>query len=469
MSFFDIPAPQRNALLSRRHWLRTTGAGFGALALAGLTAAEQPARAATSSAIAPHFAPRAKRVVFLFMRGAPSQMETFDYKPKLQADNGKPSPSGVKNMKLLGSQWKFAQRGRSGLWISDLLPETARMADELCVLNGMKTDHLNHPEASDQMHTGSFQFERPSLGSWVLYGLGSENENLPGFVSIKPPVILGGARYYGSAFLPPAYQGLPIGTMDQAMAKAKLSNTQHPTLAREAQRRQLDLLAAANRDFAAEQGDASGAIDGVIRSYESAYRMQQEMPRLLDLSGETQATLDLYGADATSGNTVDFGRQCLTARRLLEAGVRFVELTHDNWDHHAGVAKSMPAKCGQIDKPIAGFLADLKQRGLLDDTLVVWGGEFGRSPDDPTNDGRGHNKDGFTMWLAGGGVRGGYAHGATDEHGFRAVDGIVHTHDLHATILHLLGLDHEKLTYRYGGRDFRLTDVHGRVVREVIA
>jgi len=469
MSYFDMPAPQREPLLSRRHWLSTTGAGFGAIAFAGLAAAERPARAAAGSAIAPHFAPRAKRVVFLFMRGAPSQMETFDYKPRLQADNGKPSPSGVKNMKLLGSQWKFAQRGRSGLWISDLLPETARMADELCVLNGMKTDHLNHAEASDQMHTGSFQFERPSLGSWVLYGLGSENENLPGFVSIKPPVILGGARYYGSAFLPPAYQGLPIGTMDQAMAKAKLSNTQHPTLSREAQRRQLDLLAAANRDFAAEQGDASGAIDGVIRSYESAYRMQQEMPRLLDLSGETQATLNLYGADTASGNSIDFGRQCLTARRLLEAGVRFVELTHDNWDHHAGVAKSMPAKCGQIDKPIAGFLADLKQRGLLEDTLVVWGGEFGRSPDDPTNDGRGHNKDGFTMWLAGGGTRGGYAHGATDEHGFRAVDGIVHTHDLHATILHLLGLDHEKLTYRYGGRDFRLTDVHGRVVREVIA
>lgn len=457
-------SPAGAPLLSRRHWLSSTAAGFGALALAGLTAGKA---SAAGSQISPHFAPRAKRVVFLFMRGAPSQMETFDYKPRLQADNGKPSPSGVKNMKLLGSQWKFAQRGRSGLWISDLMPHTARMADDLCILNGMKTDHLNHPEASDQMHTGSFQFERPSLGSWVLYGLGTENDNLPGFVSIKPPVILGGARYYGSAFLPPAYQGLPVGTMDQPMVKSKLSNTVHPTLSREAQRKQLDLLAAANRDFAGQRGDASGAIDGVIRSYESAYRMQQEMPQLLDLTHETQPTLDLYGASA--GPTVDFGRQCLTARRLLEAGVRFVELTHDNWDHHAGVAKLMPSRSEQIDKPIAGLLADLKQRGLLEDTLVVWGGEFGRSPDDPTNDGRGHNKDGFTMWLAGGGTRGGMVHGATDEHGFRAVDGIVHTHDLHATILHLLGLDHEKLTYRYGGRDFRLTDVHGRVVKDVLA
>ncbi|MCE9604879.1 MAG: DUF1501 domain-containing protein [Planctomycetia bacterium] len=461
MSLFDVPQ-SRAPLLSRRHWLSTMSAGFGALAFAGITA-EQAARGA--SQVAPHFTPRAKRVVFLFMRGAPSQMETFDYKPRLNADNGKPSPN--KNMKLFGSQWKFARRGQSGLWISDLMPHTARVADDLCILNGMKTDHLNHPEASDQMHTGSFQFERPSLGSWVLYGLGTENQNLPGFVSIKPPVVLGGARYYGSAFLPPAYQGLPIGTMDVAMAKAKLSNTSHPSLTREAQRRQLDLLAAANRDFAAEQGDASGAIDGVIRSYESAFRMQQELPQLLDLKHETQATLDLYGA--ATGDSLDFGRQCLTARRLLEAGVRFVELTHDNWDHHAGVAKSMPSKCKQIDQPIAGLLTDLKQRGLLEDTLVVWGGEFGRSPDDRTSDGRGHNKDGFTMWLAGGGVRGGMAYGSTDEYGFRAVDGIVHTHDLHATILHQLGLDHEKLTYRYGGRDFRLTDVHGRVVREVIS
>jgi hypothetical protein len=475
--------PAATPLISRRHWLSTTSAGFGALALAGLTAGANaanegergavrppvPESTGPTSRIAPHFTPRAKRVVFLFMRGGPSQMETFDYKPRLQADNGKPSPSGVKNMKLLGSQWKFAQHGASGMHISELMPHTARLANDLCLLNGMKTDHLNHPEASDQMHTGSFQFERPSLGSWVLYGLGTENENLPGFVSIKPPVTLGGARYYGSSFLPPVYQGLPIGTMDQAMTKAKLSNTEHPLLSREAQRKQLDLLAAANRDFAAERGDSSGAIDAVVRSYESAYRMQQELPQLLDLSKETQYTLDLYGASPTAGATTDFGRQCLTARRLLESGVRFVELTHDNWDHHAGVAKSMPQKCQQIDKPIAGLLADLKQRGLLEDTLVVWGGEFGRSPDDPTNDGRGHNKDGFTMWMAGGGVRGGLTHGATDEHGFRAVDGIVHTHDLHATILHLLGLDHEKLTYRYGGRDFRLTDVHGRVVREVIA
>lgn len=453
--------PQPNSM-SRRDWLRSVSAGFGFLALAGMAAS----RAAAESVGAPHFSPRAKRVVFLYMRGGPSQMETFDYKPRLQTDNGKPSPTG-KNMKLLGSQWKFAQHGESGLWVSELMPHTARLADELCVLKAVTTDHTNHPEASDQLHTGSFQFERPSIGSWVLYGLGNENENLPGFISLKPPVQWGGARYYGCAFLPPAYQGLPIGTMTEAMAKATLSNTNHPRLAGDAQRRQLDLLAESNREFAARSGDSAGVVEGVIRSYESAFRMQSDLPKLLDLSRETQATLERYGA--TQGETVDFGRQCLTARRLLEAGVRFVELTHDNWDHHAGVAKLMPLRCRQVDRPIAALLEDLKQRGLLDDTLVIWGGEFGRTPDDPTNDGRGHNKDGFTMWLAGGGVRRGIAHGQTDDYGFREVDGRVHMHDLHATILYLLGLDHEKLTYRYGGRDFRLTDVHGRVVKEIIA
>ena len=455
---------------SRREWLRRTavgfGAGFGSLAFSAWAGLQSlgTTRAATDGAT-PHFTPRAKRVVFLFMRGGPSQMETFDYKPRLQADDGKPSPTG-KNMKLLGSQWKFAQHGASGQWVSELFSHTARHADELCVLKAVTTDHTNHPEASDQLHTGSFQFERPSLGSWVVYGLGSENDNLPGFVSLKPPVQWGGARYYGCGFLPAANQGLPVGTMTEPMAKASLSNTAHPSLTRDAQRRLLDLLAANNREFAARAGDADGAIDGVLNSYEAAFRMQADLPRLLDVqSDETAATLAHYGVGQS--HTDDFGRQCLAARRLLEAGVRFVELTHDNWDHHAGVATNMPLRSRQVDRPIAALLDDLKRRGLLDDTLVVWGGEFGRTPDDPTNDGRGHNKDGFTMWLAGGGVRGGLSYGTTDEYGFRAVDGAVHMHDLHASILHLLGLDHEKLTYRYGGRDFRLTDVHGRVVNEL--
>lgn len=455
---------------SRREWLRRTavgfGAGFGSLAFSAWAGLQSlgTTRAATDGAT-PHFTPRAKRVVFLFMRGGPSQMETFDYKPRLQADDGKPSPTG-KNMKLLGSQWKFAQHGASGQWVSELFSHTARHADELCVLKAVTTDHTNHPEASDQLHTGSFQFERPSLGSWVVYGLGSENDNLPGFVSLKPPVQWGGARYYGCGFLPAANQGLPVGTMTEPMAKASLSNTAHPSLTRDAQRRQLDLLAANNREFAARAGDADGAIDGVLNSYEAAFRMQADLPRLLNVqSDETAATLAHYGVGQS--HTDDFGRQCLAARRLLEAGVRFVELTHDNWDHHAGVATNMPLRSRQVDRPIAALLDDLKRRGLLDDTLVVWGGEFGRTPDDPTNDGRGHNKDGFTMWLAGGGVRGGLSYGTTDEYGFRAVDGAVHMHDLHASILHLLGLDHEKLTYRYGGRDFRLTDVHGRVVNEL--
>jgi len=453
---------------SRREWLRRTSAGFGSLAFSALSGLQtlETSRAATAGAPR-HFTPRAKRVVFLYMRGGPSQMETFDYKPRLQADNGKPSPTG-KNMKLLGSQWKFAQYGESGQWVSELFSHTARHADELCMLKAVTTDHTNHPEASDQLHTGSFQFERPSLGSWVVYGVGSENDNLPGFVSLKPPVQWGGARYYGCGFLPAANQGLPVGTMTEPMAKARLTNTAHPSLTREAQRRQLDLLAATNREFAARAGDADGAIDGVLNSYEAAFRMQADLPRLLDVqSGETVATLENYGVGQS--HTDDFGRQCLVARRLLEAGVRFVELTHDNWDHHAGVATNMPLRSRQVDRPIAALLDDLKRRGLLDDTLVVWGGEFGRTPDDPTNDGRGHNKDGFTMWLAGGGVRAGSSYGTTDEYGFGAVDGAVHMHDVHASILHLLGLDHEKLTYRYGGRDFRLTDVHGRVVREILA
>jgi uncharacterized protein (DUF1501 family) len=464
----DYPTSSETATrFSRRAWLRRTSAGFGSLAFAAMAAEQKARAAATTTPSATHHRARAKRVVFLYMRGGPCQMETFDYKPRLQADSGKPSPHN-KTMKLLGSQWKFAQHGASGQWVSDLFAQTARHADELCVLKAVTTDHTNHPEASDQLHTGSFQFERPSLGAWVVYGLGSENENLPGFVSLKPPVQWGGARYYGCAFLPAANQGLPVGTMTEGMNKARLANTAHPTLSREAQRRQLDLLAAANCEFAAREGDADGAIDGVLKSYEAAFRMQADLPLLLDVEKtETAATLQRYGIGA--GPTDDFGRQCLTARRLLEAGVRFVELTHDNWDHHAGVAANMPLRSRQVDQPIAALLDDLKRRGLLEDTLVVWGGEFGRTPDDLTNDGRGHNKDGFTMWLAGGGVRGGFSHGLTDEHGFRAVDGAVHMHDLHATILHLLGLNHERLTYRYGGRDFRPTDVHGRVVREILA
>ncbi|MBM82151.1 MAG: sulfatase [Planctomycetaceae bacterium] len=398
------------------------------------------------------------------MRGGPSQMETFDYKPRLNADDGKPSKN--KNQKYFGSQWAFQQYGKSGLWVSDLLPKIAQHTDKLCVLNGMYCDSDEHAAALTQLHTGSIQFHRPSIGSWVLYGLGSESKNLPGFVSIKPPVILGGERIYSSAFLPSVYQGTPIGTMSQSITKATVENLTHPSLSQDGQADQLHLIQNLNRRRL-KQTPADQKIDSIIQSYELAFRMQSAMPEVMDLTKETKTTLDQYGI-GDKLRTNDFGRQCLLARRFAEAGVRFIELTHDNWDHHGGVVKNMPVRCEQIDQPIAGLLRDLDERGLLDDTLIVWGGEFGRTPDDPRGDGRGHNNNGFTMWLAGGGVQSGISYGSTDEYSYEAVDGRVHVHDLHATILHLLGLDHERLTYHYAGRDFRLTDVPGRVVSEIL-
>jgi hypothetical protein len=398
------------------------------------------------------------------MRGGPSQLETFDYKPRLNTDNLKPGRN--RNARLFGSQWRFRQHGRSGLWVSELLPELSRHADRLCVLRGMHTDNENHPQALEQLHTGSFQFIRPSIGSWVVYGLGTENQNLPGFIALSPLTALGGSRYYSSAFLPASFQATGIGEAGRPVREARIGNLRNPRLAAAGQRRQLDLLQAMNRDLA-ERQPGDGRIEGLIESFELAFRMQDELPRVMDLAGESRQTLALYGIDG--GPADDFGRQCLLARRFAEAGVRFIELTHQDWDHHGFVSRLMPQACRQIDRPIAGLLTDLDRRGLLADTLVVWGGEFGRTPDDPTQDGRGHNHKGFTMWLAGGGARGGLAFGETDEYGYEAVVDKMHLHDLHATILHLLGLDHERLTYRHGGRDFRLTDVHGRVVREIIA
>lgn len=452
-------APFQNTKLDRRAWLHASAAGFGSLALAGLCA--QMGSAKDAMGVLPQ---RAKHVIFLFMRGGPAQMETFDYKPRLNADHGKPTGKGA--MQYVGSRWKFDQYGDSGLWVSELFPHVAQHADALCVLNAMQSSHLNHPEASDLLHTGSFQFIRPSLGSWVLQGLGSENANLPGFVTIKPPNQWGGAKYYGSGFLPAQTQGTPIGTLGQSLQKVQLPNVQHPRLSLTEQRQQLDLTQQLNRGLL-ERTAEDAAVAGLMDSLELAFRMQTALPEVLDLSRETAETHALYGIGKSP--TDDFGRQCLMARRLVESGVRFVELTHDNWDHHGGLSKAMPQRCSEVDQPIAALLTDLQQRGLLTDTLVVWGGEFGRTPDDPTTDGRGHNKDGFTMWLAGGGVRGGHVQGVTDEHGFAAVEGAVHIHDLHATMLHLLGLDHLKLTFKYAGRDFRLTDVHGRVVHEIVS
>ncbi|QDU23187.1 DUF1501 domain-containing protein [Urbifossiella limnaea] len=463
-------------MLSRRHLLQTTASGFGYLAFSALAQAQE--RAADANPLAPkrpHFAPKAKRVIFLCMDGGPSHVDTFDYKPKLIADNGKPSNRGrFGGATLLGPTAAFRQRGQSGQWISDLFPELANRADDLCLLNGMHTDLPAHPQAFLQMHCGIFQFPRPSLGAWVLYGLGTENANLPGFVSISPPSNNSGPANYGSSFLPAAFQGTRVDRSGQ------IANLANPRRSVTAQRQQLDFLQQLNRSEAERGGDAA-AIDGLIGSYELAFRMQAEMPKVMDLTQETRETQALYGIGGGRGGGGgfgggfgpgggdSFGRACLSARRLVEAGVRFVEVNLGGWDHHQNLKESLERNCAAVDKPAAALLTDLKRRGLLDDTLVIWGGEFGRTPAAQGANGRDHNNKGYSMWMAGGGVKGGLRHGATDDYGFEAVTGKVHVHDWHATILHLLGLDHEKLTFRHAGRDMRLTDVKGTVVREVLA
>jgi len=416
----------------------------------------------------PHYTPRAKRMIFLFMNGGPSHVDTFDYKPQLTIDHGKPGRR--KGRTLLKSPWKFRQHGDGGLWISELLPELARQADQLCVIRSMHTDSSAHPLAIPLLHTGSFQFTRPSIGAWVLYGLGSENPDLPGYITVNPTRVFGGPSNYGSAFLPTAYQATRIGWAGRTMKEARIHNLDNQLLSDALQQEQLKLIQSMNRRIAKRSG-AEAEVAGVTDSFRLSARMQGVVPKLMDFSSESQQTLDRYGIGEKE--TDRFGRQCLLARRFAEAGVRFVQLSHGGWDHHFNLPDLVP-KCRQVDRPIAALLTDLKQRGLLDDTLVMWAGEFGRQPEiqvDPKKKGvggRDHNAGGYTVWLAGGGVRGGYDHGETDEHGFDAVVDKVHLSDLHATVLHLLGLDHKRLTYRYSGRDFRLTNVSGRVVDAVV-
>ncbi len=463
MNASDPRSPQ----FCRREMLKTLSSGFGYLAFAGLsTQAAQAAKPLSESPLAPkgsHFPARAKRVIFLCMRGGPSHVDTFDYKPKLTADSG---AAGTRpGTKLLGSKWNFAQHGQSGLWISELFPNVAKHADDLCLLRSMQTDLPAHPQAFLQMHTGSFQFVRPSLGAWTLYGLGTENENLPGFVTLTPPSASGGAQNYGSSFLPAIYQGTRIGADNRPIAGAQIRNLTSP-LSSTVQRAELDLVQTLNRETL-RRDQFNPAVEGVIESYELAFRMQKEMPQVMDLSKESDATKKLYGLE--DKDTADFGQKCLLARRFIEAGVRFVEVSHGDWDQHFNLTSALGANCRSVDQPISALLTDLKERGLLKDTLVIWGGEFGRTPHAQGGDGRDHNNKAFTMWMAGGGVKGGFAHGLTDDYGYEAVDDKVHVHDLHATTLHLLGLDHERLTYRYAGRDFRLTDVHGNVVKEILS
>jgi len=465
-------------MLTRRDLLKSASSGVGYLAFAALAHEQAQAESKTDGPLdpkKPHFNPRAKRVIFLSMRGAPSHVDMFDYKPQLAKDDGKPGKFGRgRGGKLLGSPWEFKQHGRSGLWISELTPEIATHADDLCMLHGMHTDLPNHPQAQTMMHTGSSQFVRPSIGAWTLYGLGTNNADLPGFVALGAPN--GNANHFGSGFLPAIYQGARFGTdsrrpggnnrSSRRESKPKIPNIANPKLDRELQRVQLDYVQSLNKAKLIRDKNAPG-VEGVIESLELGFRMQDTLPELMDTTAESKETLELYGIG--SGGNDTFGKQCLLARRFAESGVRFIELSHGNWDHHRNLTNDLSARCNEIDRPIAGLLTDLKRRDMLKETLIVWAGEFGRTPHGQGGDGRDHNNKGYTTWMAGGGVKGGLSYGATDEYGYEAVDGRMHIHDWHATILHILGLDHEQLTYRHAGRDFRLTDVHGTVAKDILS
>ena len=475
-----------NQSISRRGALQQAACGFGSLALAGLCA--DSVRAATPiAAKSTHHRPRAKRIIFLFMQGGPSHVDTYDYKPALYKNDGKRMPfddartiaktgkRGTSEL-VMKPRWKYKQYGDSGRQTSDLFSETAKHSDDLTFIHSMHSEGVAHGPAVLFLHCGSTSFIRPSLGSWINYGLGSENENLPGFISLGPKSSSGGARNYGSAFLPAAYQGTAIGKDGKIDKNAAIQNLSNTDLSKNEQLRQLQFLQRLNAEQL-KSANQDSELEALIGSYELAWRMQNNAPGVLDLSKETPETLAMYGIGEKA--TDDFGRQCLMARRLCENGVRFVQVTSGaaggigSWDQHSRLSEHA-AQAKAVDRPIAGLLQDLKQRGLLEDTIVWWSGEFGRTPyaQNPTKkkeSGRDHNAKGFTTWLAGGGVKSGLSYGATDEFGHKAVEDKVHMHDLHATLLHLLGLDHERLTYRYAGRDFRLTDVHGNVVKEILA
>jgi hypothetical protein len=457
-----------SATISRRRMLSSVANGFGMLGLAGLLAEARGSTAESAdplAAQASHHAPRAKRIIFLFMGGGPSHVDLFDPKPRLARDHGKPLPFEKPKLartttgNLMACPFGFSRHGRAGIEVSDLLPHTASCIDDICLVRSVVADNVNHSNACLQMHTGEQNFSRPSVGSWLLYGLGSESQNLPGLVAVGP----GGQdpALWGSSFLPAAYQGTPVNDLARPIENLQGA---HPAAR---QRRQLDMVQQLNQLHRHGREDDS-RLEARIASLELAFRMQVQAPEAFDIDSEPEAVQRLYGLDQKP--TREFGRRCLLARRLVERGVRFVELFSPlDWDQHTGIRSLLPERCASVDRPIAGLLTDLKARGLLDETLVLWGGEFGRSPVAQKGDGRDHHPYGFSMWLAGGGVRGGMVHGATDEFGWYAVENKVHIHDLHATILHLMGIDHEKLTYHYSGRDYRLTDVHGQVVRQIIA
>ena len=453
---------------SRRQLLQKTAAGFAIPALAGLLSEQA---GADSSSTVPQLPAKIKRVIFLFMYGGPSSVDTFDQKPLLDRDHGKPLPfdkprvqfRSTKN--LFRSPWKFRQYGESGSAVSELFPHVARHVDKLTFVHSMYGSNAAHGGALLKIHTGSDTFVRPSMGAWISYGLGTENSNLPAFVTIDPTLNHGGVQNFGCSFLPAQHQGVRVH------GKVATINDLQPSTGGDLQRRKLNLLRSLNQLQMSDVGPTTG-LDARIQTFELAFRMQREAPEALDLTQESKQTHRLYGTGDET--TSAFGRQCLLARRLAERGVRFIQCTHREgesitWDDHSNLVKHHPKLAQAVDKPIAGLLTDLHQRGLLEDTLVMWGGEFGRTPTAEGNDGRDHNPHGFTWWLAGGDLKPGFHFGATDEYGYYAIQDRVRIHDMHATLLHLMGLDHEKLTFRYSGRDFRLTDVHGRVVHEILS
>ncbi len=464
--------------MTRRHLIRRSSCGFGMLGLASLLAAE------AANPLAPklsHFPAKAKKIIFLFMHGGPSHLDTFDPKPRLITDHGKPLPfkrpltfAEGSTGNLLKSPWHFKQHGQSGIPISELFPHVARHADELCILRSMVGDSVAHGGATLQLHTGSNTFTRPSMGSWVAYGLGTENQNLPAYITLKPGLSHGGSKKWSSGFLPAAYQGTAVGLGGVPIDKISepIEHLQNQGLTPEQQRYELDMIQKMNRS-SAERHQSDPELEARIQSFELAFRMQTVAPEAFDITKESAATRQLYGMDEPE--TADFGWQCLMARRLAERNVRFIQISHEygpgnevGWDAHNELIRLHTRTAQQVDRPIAGLLTDLRSRGLLDETLVIWGGEFGRTPIAEAGDGRDHNPYGYTMWMAGAGVKKGYIYGATDDFGYYAVEDRMHINDLHATMLHLVGLRHEQLTFMYGGRPFRLTDVAGKVATKIL-
>jgi hypothetical protein len=476
MNFENEIKQEMSKLVSRRWFLRQCGVGLGAMALNSMVTPTLRAKStAPSNPLAPrvpHFAPKAKRVIYMFQAGAPSHLDLFDNKPELTKRNGQLPPAELlkdyraafinPNSALLGPKFKFNKHGKCGMELSEVLPHTGEIADDICLIRSMQTDAVNHAPAQILMNTGSQLFGRPSLGSWTLYGLGSEAEDLPGYVVLSSANgTSGGASNWGCGFMPTIYTGTPFrGTGDPILY---LSNPKG--FDTETQRASLDTLKRLNEMEFASLGDPE--ISARVQAFEMAYKLQASAPDLMEFSKEPKSILDMYGVDPAKPG---FARNCLLARRLIERGVRFVQLFHEAWDQHGNLKAGVTNNCGDTDRASAALIKDLKQRGLLEDTLVIWGGEFGRTPMvQGGDDGRDHHNRGYSIWLSGGGVRGGLTYGSTDELGFNAAENPVHVHDLQATILNQLGFDHTKLTYRFQGRDFRLTDVHGRVVKDILA